>query len=565
MVPILSRMIHTPVLKAVYWEGIKTIAMLSVFSNILLLVIPIYTLQVYDRVLLSRSNDTLFFLTLGVIIALIIVGFTEVVRSHLLIRIANQFEQKLSTKVLTQMISLTSLGFNNGSQPLRDQEKIKNFIAGGQGIITLFDAPWIPVFILIVFLIHPWLSVVLLFGMTILFILTRLTESATIAHMKKANESSIQAYSKVDEILKNAQLIEAMGMKKSMIHHWFTSSGLASYYQSLSSDKASFYTSIAKFVRMGQNIVLTGVGAYLAINNEMTVGGMIAANILASKAAAPLEGLIASWKNFNSTKESLDRLNEVLLHEGNHQSTTHLPTPTGRLSIENVVFTPQKESPAVIKGISFELEAGTVLGIVGASAAGKSTLAKLIIGVYQPNSGHVRLDGADVASWDGDLLGKHIGYLPQDVTLMTGTIKQNIARFHDVSDELIIDAAIQADAHDLILRLPQGYDTPVGAGGNTLSGGQRQRIGLARAFFGNPRLVVLDEPNSSLDNDGDQALIRAIANAKANSSTVIIIAHRPIILQGADKLAVLSQGQLQLFGDYKEIAARLAAPTPTNG
>jgi PrtD family type I secretion system ABC transporter len=524
-------------------------------------VIPIYTLQVYDRVLSSRSNETLFFLTVGIVLALLIVVVTDIIKSRMLVRLANNLEHKLHTTIMNAIILNSANGVKGGVLPLKDHEKIKNFLAGTQGLITLFDAPWIPIFIFIVFMIHPMLSVVLIIYMVVLFVLTLLTDKTTAPHLKKASESSVESYAKADEITRNAQMIEAMGMRKAMIHYWFTSSGLSSYYQSISSDKAALFTSLAKFVRYSQNIVLTAFGAYLAINNEMTVGGMIAANILAAKAAAPMEGLIASWKNLYTTKESLGRLNEMLTKTQSNHLITKMPPPKGDLSILNVIFNPNENSEPIIKNVSFELKGGDFVGIIGPSASGKSTLAKLLVGIYKATSGSIRLDGADLNNWDKEQLGQYVGYLPQDVTMITGTIRENIGRFHlHATDEEIIEASMKANAHELILKLPKGYDTPVGVGGHILSGGQRQRIGLARAFFGNPKIIVLDEPNSSLDSDGDIALIRAITTMKALGSTIIVIAHRPSILQNADKLLVLSNGQIQLFGGYKEVLAQLTPP-----
>jgi len=313
---------YSPVFKAIDFIGLRSIITLSFFSNLLLLVIPIYTLQVYDRVLLSRSNDTLLFLSVGVVVVLFIVAATDTIRSYLLVRLANKLEQKLSFSLISSVIRDSSKSGKSSIITLRDQEKIKNFLAGHHGLITFFDAPWVPIFIFIVFLIHPTLSLVLCFFMVALFVLTIVTDKASAPHLKKANESATTSYGKADEIARNAQMIEAMGMKEAMIEHWFKSSKLTSYYQSIASDKSAFYTSLAKFVRYAQTIILTAVGAYLAINNEMTIGGMIAANILASKAAAPMEGIISSWKNFYATKESLERLNHTLLEEESSEPKT---------------------------------------------------------------------------------------------------------------------------------------------------------------------------------------------------------------------------------------------------
>ncbi len=486
-----------------------------------------------------------------------IVAFSDTIKSYLLVRIANRLEQKLTTSIISSLIDSASKTGKSSIITLRDQEKIKNFLAGQHGLITIFDAPWVPIFIFIVYLIHPTLSFVLALYMATLFALTFITDKSSAPHLKKANEAATLSYGRADEIARNAQMINAMGMKKAMMADWAKGAAFTSYYQSVASDKASFFTSLAKFVRYSQTIVLTAVGAYLAINNEMTIGGMIAANILAGKAAAPMEGIISSWKNFYATKESFERLNDTLKSHEEEASKTKLPNVRGSIVCENVEFIPSEGQPAVIKDITFYLNEGDFLGMIGPSGSGKSTLAKMIIGIYPTTNGAIKIDNADLKIWDKEQLGQSIGYLSQDVVMLTGTVKENIARFQEVSDEIVIEAAMKAQAHELILKLPQGYDTKIGPGGHPLSGGQRQRVGLARAFFSNPKILILDEPNSSLDSDGDLALTRALATMKQQGTTIIVIAHRPSILQGADKLAVLANGTLQLFGPYQEVAAKL--------
>jgi PrtD family type I secretion system ABC transporter len=555
---------YSPIFKAVDFFGLKSIVLLSIFSNFLLLVIPIYTLQVYDRVLLSRSNDTLLFLTGGVVLTLIIIAVSDTIRSYLLVRLANNLEYKLSSSIMSSVIEISSNSGKNSIITLRDQEKIKNFLAGQHGLITIFDAPWVPIFIFIVFLIHPTLALVLAFYMATLFILTLLTDKFSAPHLKKANESATISYGKADEISRNAQIINAMGMKEAMMEHWTKSAKLTSYYQSIASDKAAFFTSLAKFVRYSQTIVLTAFGAYLAINNEMTVGGMIAANILAGKAAAPMEGIISSWKNFYATKESFLRLNEALTDEHTKKQKTKLPDVVGNISCENATFAPNKDQIPILKNITFELKAGEFLGIIGPSGSGKSTLAKMIIGLFPATDGVIKIDNADINIWEKKQLGKDIGYLSQDVVMLNGTIKENIARYQNAKDEDVIEAAIKAHAHELILKLPQGYDTIIGTAGHILSGGQRQRIGLARAFYSNPKIIVLDEPNSSLDSEGDIALTQAMRTMQQQGTTIIVIAHRPSILQNANKLVVLANGELQLFGPYQEVAARLIPQNSKN-
>ena len=549
--------LSSPIFKALDFLGLRSVITLSAFSNFLLLAIPVYTLQVYDRVLLSRSSDTLIFLSVGIIIALFIVGISDTLKSYLLIRFSNKLENKLSNTIMDSIINDGAKKQKSSIVPLREQEKIKNFLGGHHGLITFFDAPWIPVFVFIVFLIHPMLSLVLVFFMLALFITTILTDKASAHHLEEASKASNISYTRADEIARNAQMISAMGMKQDMINDWSTKAKETSYFQSLASHKAAFYISIAKLLRYSQTIILTAFGAYFAINNEMTIGGMIAANILASKAAAPMEGLISSWKNFHATKESFVRLNTLLEKQAKSQDKTTLPEVRGEIECKNLIFAPNKDQEPILKNINFKINAGEFLGIIGPSGSGKSSIVKTLVGVYDITSGHVNIDGADINIWDTKQLGSNIGYLSQDVVLLNGTIKQNIARFTQAEDETVIEAATKANAHELILSLPQGYDTPVGVEGHILSGGQRQRIGLARAFFKNPKIILLDEPNSSLDNDGDLALIKALENMKKLGSTIIVIAHRPSILKDADKLAVFSAGSLQLFGPYKEVAAKL--------
>ena len=554
---IVVRFFDSFIFKTVGFSSFRSIIILSIFSNFLLLTIPIYTLQVYDRVLNTRSEDTLFFLTFGVIIALLIVSISDTIKSYLLVRFANKLEVKLNTLLINSIVSESAKNIKQGIGSLRDQEKIKNFLAGQHGLITFFDAPWVPIFVIIVYLIHPILSMVLAFFMISLFILTILTEKTSESHLEKANKLSTQTLSNADEISRNAQIIEAMGMRKSMINYWSKIAHEKSYYQSTASDRAAFFINLAKLLRYAQTVVLTAVGAYLAINNEMTIGGMIAANILASKAAAPMEGIITSWKNFHGTKESFQRLNKSLENEAQNTVKTILPDIKGSVEVQNLIFKPSEEQDPIIKNISFKINAGEFLGIVGPSGSGKSTMVKLLVGIHLTSSGKINIDDADINIWDSHQLGNSIGYLSQDVSLLNGTIKENIARFSDASDEEIIEAAQKANAHQLILNLPNGYDTVLNNNAQILSGGQKQRIALARAFFRNPQIIILDEPNSSLDNEGDIALIKALQVMKAQGATIIVIAHRPSILQNADKLAVFSEGKLQLFGPYKEVASKL--------
>ncbi len=560
MIKAINNIVNKPVFKFVSWCSFSFIIIFSFFINLLTLAIPIFSLQVFDRVLTSRSVNTLIALITGAVIALFLSALIDLIRAHSLIRIANSIDLNLNPKMMDASINMASMTGKVSSQAIKDVISFKNFMSGSHGLITLLDAPWIPVFFFVVWLIHPLLVVVMFMSMVLLLMINVVNEFLTGSKLKEAGEISLEAQHIADEIMRNSDAVRAMGMKNHVLRHWFSKYGESTRILSETSDKAGYLASAGKFTRFCQNIAMTGVGAYLAINNEITVGSMIAANILSSKGTAPLEGLINSWKNYINTKAAADRLNEMFEEFYLEENKTELPVPVGKISVEKAVYVPAGGVFPILKGISFEIPAGKTVAFLGASGAGKSTLAKVMTGIYKLRSGSIKLDNADVLNvWSRDNFGRYVGYLPQEIMLFSGTVRDNIARFSDATDDEVIAAAIETDAHKMILQLPHGYDTIIGSQGVALSGGQKQRIGLARAFFANPKLIVLDEPNAFLDSEGELALISAIKKAKSRKATVVVITHKLSLVTDADILGVISDGLLQMYGPHYEVIKQLTA------
>ena len=545
-------------LEGVHRRALGGVAAVGVATNLLMLAVPLFSLQVYDRVLSSRSADTLWLLALGVLIALVALAALETLRSWLLIRVSNRYALDLEPKVLESGLVQAALRGVQPVQSLRDVGTVRNFLGTGHGLVALMDAPMAPVFIAIVALLHPWLGFLTLVGALVLLGLTLTTEALTAPQVREAGEAAMRAQGRAEAAMQNAEAIEAMGMRRAMLRRWREAQNGHLALASRASDRASLLAAGARFTRMILSLSLTAFGAYFAINDQLTVGGMIAAFMLSARALAPMEVLIGAYRQLVQARASLDRLDALLERFGRKESAMQLPAPLGEVALEGVVYAPPGRDQPTIRGVSLAIPAGSVIGLIGPSAAGKSTLAKLVCGVWLPRSGSVRLDGADVYAWNREDFGRYVGYLPQDVELFAGTVRDNIARFGDADDAAVVAAAQLADVHEMVLKLPDGYDTEIGPGGAALSGGQRQRIALARALFGGPRLVVLDEPNASLDTEGEQALVEAIAVLKAGGATVIVITHRPSILAGADKIAVLIGGRIERFGPAKELIGMLA-------
>lgn len=517
-------------------------------------------LQVYDRVLSSRSVETLIGLSLLLLAAYALQGFLDGIRVRLLARIGARFDEAVSPAAFAAAQKLPLLGYRSdqATQPIRDLDQVRSFLAS-LGPTALLDMPWLPLFLAGCFILHPWLGWLAVAGGLAILLLTFLTELKSRDATKAQMASGAARYAIVEASRRNAEALTAMGMAPAFQRKWHKANRRHVRDWLLGADAISGIGAFAKVFRMALQSAVLGLGAYLAMHYEITGGAMIAASIMTSRALAPIEVAVAHWKSFVGARQGIERLRQVLDSPTFAQNDrTHLPAPSRELAVESlVVAAPGKQMP-ILLGASLRLKAGQALGIIGPSASGKSTLARALVGVWQPLKGEIRLDGAALSQWEPGELGRHIGYLPQDIELFEGTVAENIARFApDAADEAIVAAAQVAGAHDLILRLEKGYDTYIGEAGASLSGGQRQRVGLARALYGNPFLVVLDEPNSNLDHQGDQALIQAIRSIRDRGGIVIVITHRQTAIAGVDQLAMMAEGRIQATGPKEEILQKV--------
>lgn len=536
-------------------------AVFSFFINLLMLVSPIYMLQLYDRVLSSQNVTTLVVLTIIVFFLLGIYGILEALRSRILVRVGARLDAAMNARVFSSVFKISVRKPGSGSsQAMRDLDTVREFLTG-QGPFAFFDAPWLPIFLAFIFLIHPTLGILATIGAIVLFGLALATEIATRRTLRDAGGESVVAGRFIDHSLRNGEAIEAMGMVPAILKRWQHRRKRMIQLQALASDRAGAISAMTKFTRFGLQSGILGLGAYLAILQEITPGMMIAASIIMGRALAPVELAVGTWKQLLAARASYSRLDELLKSVPVGEKPMDLPPPVGELSVEQVVAAPPGASTPSLRGISFKASPGSTIGIIGPSAAGKSSLARVVVGVWPAYAGVVRIDGADILTWDRDRLGPYIGYLPQDIELFEGTIAENMARFGDVDSEAVIRAAQLAGVHDMILQLPKGYDTPIGPGGQALSGGQRQRIGLARALYGDPPLIVLDEPNSNLDRDGEAALATTMAQLKAQRCTTLVITHRPSILASVDYVMVMKGGLIEKMGPRDEILAQYTRPT----
>jgi PrtD family type I secretion system ABC transporter len=459
---------------------------------------------------------------------------------------------------MAQTARLSGTGHLHG---LRDVATLRAFFSG-QGLMAVFDAPWLPIFLLLITLFHPILGATALGGAIVMVVLAFLNERLTRVPLERAQTQARQAARFIDVGTRNADVVEALGMAPALSRRWSAlNEGALREHRRANAIGAGF-SGFTKFARQLIQLVMLGIGAHLVLSQHVTAGIMMAGTILLGRALAPVETLVGSWKGLVEARAAWRRLRALLNEQVQEEAGTELPAPLGAVKVEQLVFRLPKAERPILRGVSFSLQSGEALGVIGPSASGKSTLARLIVGVWKPAAGTVRLDGADVSAWPRERLGPYLGYLPQDVELFTGTVAQNIARLGEPDAAAVIRAAQRAHVHELILRLPQGYDTEMGEAGAALSPGQRQRVALARALYGEPRLVVLDEPNASLDNEGDEALLRALADLKANGATVVIVAHRPSLLRSVDKLLVMNEGTVQMFGPRAEVLARLTRPLP---
>jgi len=529
----------------------------SFFINLIILVPSLYMLQVFDRVLTSRSNDTLLLLTLGTVIAMLVMFFLEVTRSRLMRGAGMLLDKRLGATVLSSLLDQeTRAGSTPNVHGLKDAAALRNFLSG-ISIIALFDAPWLPFYILLIFVFNPMLGAVATVGSCLLIGLAWLNEKLSRGPVEEMQEASRAANRYIDVSMRNAEAVKAMGMRPAIVAHWQKKNEQVIQLQLISTDVSGWVNGLSKFLKQFLQTAMLGAGAYLVIRQHVTPGVMMAATVLMGRALAPVEGLLGSWKGLIEARVAYRRLTEQLKSIPETQDATELPPPKGNIAIERGFFHVKGSEKPILKDISFQLAGGESVGIIGPSASGKSSLARLLAGVWQPSSGTVRLDGADVAIWPREQLGRYIGYMPQDVELFPGTVSDNIARLSIVDSFAVITAAQKAGAHEMILHLPQGYDTIVGEGGVVLSGGQRQRISLARALYGTPKLVILDEPNSNLDADGEQALLHAIRTMKAEAVTVVMITHKPTLLTDIDRILVLRDGAIELYGPRDAVLAKL--------
>ncbi len=530
----------------------------SMFVNLLMLVPPMYMLQVYDRVLSTQSEDTLLMLTLLVIFLFAIMGGLELVRSRILVRVGNRLDTMINERLYGAMFrrSLMAPG-GQSAQPLSDLTSLRQFLTGNS-LFAFFDAPWVPIYIGVMFLFHPWLGIFAIGAGLILVALAVANEKSTQKLLSEANSEHIQAQNLANSNLRNAEVLHAMGMLPGIMGRWSKRHHEFLAKQSRASDRAGALTNTSKVIRMLAQSLILGLAALLVLKGELTGGMVIAGSILMGRALAPIDQMIGGWKGFVGARGAYKRLNELLTQIPDEQRRMTLPRPEGHLSVENVAAAPPGSRIPTIRGINFAVGKGEHVGIIGPSAAGKSTLARVLLGIWPSQVGDVRLDGGDITQYNRDELGPHIGYLPQDIELFDGTVSENIARFGDVDPQKVVAAAKKAGVHEMILELPNGYDTVISAGSGSLSGGQRQRVGLARALYGDPVFMVLDEPNANLDDAGERALAHAIAQVKAEGTTLFVISHRQSVLKHMDKLLVMKDGQVSMFGPRDQVLAQFA-------
>ena len=534
----------------------------SAAVNLLLLTPIIYMMTVFDRVVSSGSLPTLAMLSLLMVSLLLAMGGFEWVRSMVLISASNQLESILRKRVsdATFKRSLLTGGMVSNTQPVQDLTNLLQFLTGN-GLFAFFDAPWFPIYIGVMFLFHPMFGIAGIISGIIMVSLAIVTEKATGKLLTDANAAASKGFSQFQGSLRNAEVVAAMGMAEDVQRKQDALHIEVLNMQTEASRRAGMLSGLSRSIRMIAQSSLLGLGAYLALQQEITPGMMIGGSLLLGRALAPIDMLVGSWKGITLARTQYARLNEILQALPASAETMQLPAPEGKLSAEQVSVVPPGSKNIVVRGVSFALERGEFLGVVGPSASGKSTLARALLGIWPAYAGKVRLDGADMASWNREQLGPHVGYLPQDIELFDGSIAENICRFRQPNPEQIVAAAKTTGVHDMILQLPNGYDTVIGSAGGMLSGGQRQRIGLARAVYGQPSLLVLDEPNSNLDDKGEKELVEALGRIKADGCTVIIITHRTMVLQCVDKILVMNEGATVSFGPKEQVLAKLMQPT----
>ncbi|HWA60764.1 MAG TPA: type I secretion system permease/ATPase, partial [Caulobacteraceae bacterium] len=543
------------------------VAVFSALLNLLYLAPTIYMLQVYDRVVPSRGALTLVFVTLALVLALATLSLLDLVRSRLLVRASTRLDRQLSGAILDATLARARGGRDVITrQAMREFDTLRQTLTGA-GVLALFDAPWTPIYLLVCFLLHPLLGAVALVGAGILVALAFMNERATRSRLQRANEAANIAYVSQEQSAAASEVVRALGMREAMIRRHLAERESAMRLQTEASFAGGGYMAATRFTRTFLQSLALGVGAWLAINQKISAGAIFAASLLVSRGLAPIEQMLAAWRQGIQARAAWRTLNDLLERAPTDLGLTHLPDPTGALDVERLSVLNAARDGAILQAISFSAQAGDIVGVIGPSGAGKSTLMRMIAGAAHADQGAIRFDGAEIADWEPERLARHIGYMPQEANLFAGTVKENIARFRAGAggedavtiDAMAIEAARLAGAHEMILRLPQGYDTPLGWGGKGLSAGQAQKVALARALFGDPALLLLDEPNAHLDMEGEAQLLATLQALKARGRTVLIVAHRTGVLAALDKLMMLRDGRLDLYGPRDEVIARINA------
>lgn len=538
----------------------------SALVNILYLAPTLYMLQIYDRVLPTSGILTLVFLTVAVVFALATLAMLDSLRQRILVRLGLRLDRQLAAEVLTRLTGgLGSAANPRLRQAMREFDAFRGGVAG-PAALAILDAPWTPIYLVLCFVLHPLLGTISVIGALALLILAVLNERATRDKLEALHEASAQAYAAQEAITTHGGLVRALGMREPLIVRQLLERRAAVGLQADAQFTGGVYSGLIRFLRLALQSLALGTGAWLAVRHEISAGGVIAASILLSRSLQPIEQIVGAWKGVIQARDGFRTLVELFQQAPVATPRTRLPAPEGRLRAEQASVRTADGAGMILRGVSFDLNPGEIIGVVGPSGAGKTTLARVLVGALTPDHGCVRIDGADLADWQQERLAAHIGYLPQNCGLFAGTVKENIARFASILesdpreiDERAVAAATAAGAHEMILRLPQAYDTPLGSGGGGLSAGQAQRLALARALYGDPRIFVLDEPNSNLDSEGETALERAIAAQKARGAALVVIAHRLNILGVADKLLVLRDGAVDLYGPRREVLQALEA------
>ncbi|HVJ54323.1 MAG TPA: type I secretion system permease/ATPase [Aliidongia sp.] len=545
-----------------FWQGMLLAGGLTAAVNLLMLLVPIYDLQIYDRVMTTRSVETLATLTIAVVVGMGVCAFFDYLRSLVFVIMSDRFSRKLTVVTLEAALAGSLKGSTAGaSQAMRDLADIKSFIASPDVQIPL-EFVWTPVYILLLFFLHPYFG---LFGIacaSFLMLLSWLTDALTRAKLAEANDSQVRAFAEISSTVRHAEAVEGMGMLPAIARRWQRRQIEVVERFNAPLRTVKLLAAITKSSRLLMAGMVIAIGALVIMANAASPGAIMAASLIVARTLSPFDRLISGWRRWVYIAGAYKRIHALLGGASAARGSEPMPATDGRLSVDRLLFIPAQSTKPVIRGMSFTVEPGEVVGIIGPSAAGKSTLARLVSGLFEPSSGGIYLDGISTFLWERESFGQAVGYLPQSVSLMEGTVRENIARMTDADPRDVIAAARKAGVHEMIGRLPFGYETQVGDTGYSLSGGQRQRIALARALFGNPKLLILDEPNANLDGAGEQALLAAITAAKAMGTTVLLIAHRPSIIAVCDKVMVMKDGQIDQFGPRDEVMKTITIPRP---